>query len=79
MLDTTLLNAAEAESGIATSSSPSSTGQLDAELLDAYSRTVAGIVERVGPTVVRVESVTAGDKPAPAVAPALSCRRTACY
>jgi S1-C subfamily serine protease len=63
MLDTTLLNAAEAESGIATSSSPSSTGQLDAELLDAYSRTVAGIVERVGPTVVRVESVTAGDKP----------------
>src|SRR5262245_32355415 len=33
----------------------------DGELLDAYSRAVAGVAERVGPAVVRVE-VAAGGK-----------------
>jgi S1-C subfamily serine protease len=34
----------------------------DAEILDAYSTAVAGIVERVGPTVVRVDTRTSGPR-----------------
>ncbi len=34
----------------------------DAALLDAYSRTVSGVVERVGPSVVRVEIMRSGPR-----------------
>ena len=34
----------------------------DAELLDAYSTAVTGMVKRIGPTVVRVEPRQAGAK-----------------
>src|SRR4029079_7599930 len=34
----------------------------DAELLDAYSRAVTGVVDRVGPAVVRVESGSSGSR-----------------
>ena len=32
----------------------------DAALLDAYTRTVSGVIDRVGPAVVRVEARRAG-------------------
>lgn len=35
-------------------------GDTDAEALDAYSRTVAGVAERVGPSVLRIDAAPAG-------------------
>jgi S1-C subfamily serine protease len=39
---------------------PADTAEDDDSLLDAYSRTVSGLIERIGPSVVRVETKAAG-------------------
>src|SRR6185369_8506844 len=49
---TFVLDSAETESN---GPPPAAVEAADGELLDAYSRAVAGVAERVGPAVVRVE------------------------
>ncbi len=60
MLDTTLVSTSEPEAPTTASPSSSADDERSYELLDAYSRTVAGVAERVGPAVVRVETSPRG-------------------
>ncbi|MBS0246603.1 MAG: trypsin-like peptidase domain-containing protein [Proteobacteria bacterium] len=66
MLDFTSPSGPEDEDGSAATAAFASTPELatDAEILDAYSRAVTSVADAVGPAVLRVETRSAGGRPA---------------